>query len=103
MYYSFIISLSSPVGDFVAVIYDETWWAGEIASVEEGRCLIKFMVRKGPNRFTWPAKEETDWIAKKGIFARFPSPPVPVSHRYVGFEPQAFLCVIICRQVSERE
>ena len=90
---------SFPAGDFVAVIYDETWWVGEVAKVKEGKCLIQFMVRKGPNRFIWPEKVETDWLPKEGIFARFPTLPVPVCRRYVGFEQEAYLSV--CSSVDK--
>ena len=86
------------VGDYVAVIYDETWWAGQIMEVKDENCSISFMVGKGENRYRWPDKEQKDWIHQSGVFAKFPAAPIPVSTRYMAFHEESFWTVKDCIQ-----
>ena len=76
------------VGDYVAVIYDDAWWAGEVADVNGSMCHINFLTQKGPNKFCWPTQKDDAWVAKTGIFRRLPCPPAPVTSRYLGFDTQ---------------
>ncbi|XP_071481427.1 uncharacterized protein [Diadema antillarum] len=77
-------------GDFVAVVYGKTWWVGEVLELKGEDAHINFLLNKGDNKYSWPDKPEQDWIRRTGIFAIFPSPPIPVSSRHLGFEENTF-------------
>ncbi|KAJ8048419.1 hypothetical protein HOLleu_00730 [Holothuria leucospilota] len=43
--------LDYTVGEYVAVIYDDDWWAGEVIGAKDNKCHINFMAKKGDNKF----------------------------------------------------
>lgn len=51
------------------------------------------MMDKGENKFVWPVKKEELLVAKTGIFTRLDHPPIPVSTRYLGFDPALYRSV----------
>ncbi|XP_033638655.1 uncharacterized protein LOC117299279 [Asterias rubens] len=93
------------VGEYVAVIFDDAWWAGEVTNVSDEMCLVNFLTRKGENHFAWPSQKDDAWIQKKGIFKQLPSPPTPVTSRYLGFDPGVFKDVTsaVSRYLQENE
>jgi hypothetical protein len=75
-------------GQYVACMYDEKWWVGNIRELchEENDVLVNFMHPNGPARsFSWPAREDTCWVPLEGILC-FLSPPVTRNGRQYHLE-----------------
>ena len=77
----------------------------EVTNVSDEMCLVNFLTRKGENHFAWPSQKDDAWIQKKGIFKQLPSPPTPVTSRYLGFDPGVFKDVTsaVSRYLQENE
>lgn len=78
------------VGCYVAVIFDSTWFPGEVTKIQMNSCTINFLAAKGENRFIWPTRKDELEVEKSGIFTVLPCPPEPVSQRYLGFAAEVY-------------
>jgi hypothetical protein len=82
-----VTSATFVVGAFVVAVYDSDWYIGQVEGEdpdqeEEGYTLVKYMEKKGHNRFVWG----TDDILKtsNNDILLLVDPPVPVSNRHMG-------------------
>lgn len=65
------------VGQYVACVYDNKWWIGNICeiSTEENDTLITFMHPQGPAQsFYWPERRDVCWVPEQHILATVPVP-----------------------------
>lgn len=83
-------------GQFVACIYDNVWWIGNICdiSVSEHDALIDFMHPHGPAAsFHWPLRKDTCWVPEQHIIAVLPAPSACATGRSYSY-PEAIMTSI---------
>lgn len=79
------------VGSWVAVVYDDDWWPGEIERMQDDAFTINFMKpQSGVNRFAWPRKTERDTLPIAEILCVLDEPPAPASRRHFSFSEKTF-------------
>ena len=66
-------------GEFVAVMYENHWDPGRVASVEDsGRVYVKCMEyleeESWTNKFVWPGKKDEDWYEKEDLILKLDPP-----------------------------
>lgn len=68
--------------DWVAVVYDNTWYPGIIEHISVDILTVSFM-QPTPlgDKFFWPKKADRQTICSNGILCKI-KPPVPVSNRH---------------------
>ena len=81
------------VGEYVVAVYDDQWYIAIVEGEdpdeeEEGFTLLKYMDRKGDNKFVWGKDDllktkDTDIISKV-------SAPIKVSSRFLGLSKDDF-------------
>lgn len=86
-----------PVGTFLVAMYEGTWFVGQVEGEDpdeeaEGFTLIRYMERKGDNRFLYSSKDilktlNTDILLKT-------EPPIPVSNRGFWGLPQETVKIV---------
>ena len=96
-YFCSYVQLIARIGTFKLGISSplcmvKTWWVGEVLELKGEDAHINFLLNKGENKY-WPDKRDQDWIRRTGIFAIFPTPPIPVSSRHLGFAETTFRSV----------
>ena len=72
-------------GQYVACIYDNEWWVGNICEVseEEHDARVKFMHPPGPAQsFHWPAHEDKCWVSEDHLLKILPSPTTTSGRLY---------------------
>ena len=67
------------VGEFIAVMYENHWYPGTVASVEDfGRVQVKCMKyleeESWTNKFVWPGKKDEDWYEKEDLILKLDPP-----------------------------
>ncbi|XP_054278012.1 uncharacterized protein LOC128996630 isoform X2 [Macrosteles quadrilineatus] len=71
-------------GDWVSVIYDNTWYPGVVEEVTDQDMTINFMKRSG-TFFVWPTKLDKQSVPLNGILSTL-NPPIKVSSRLFKVE-----------------
>jgi hypothetical protein len=61
-------------GDFVAALYSNRWYIGEVADIDDGEIEINFMKSNKCNTFQWPAGEDKIWLNPKDILSKVKKP-----------------------------
>ena len=56
--------------DWVAVIFNEQWYIGNVTSVNGPLITVKFMRNTGCNRYMWPARDDIATISGNSILAK---------------------------------
>lgn len=80
-------------GQFVACIYDNVWWIGNICeiSLSEQDASIDFMHPHGPNAsFHWPVRKDICWVPEQHIIAVLPAPSAYTMGRSYSY-PEAII------------
>jgi len=78
------------VGTFVAAVYEKSWYLAQVEGEEEeeeGFTLLKYMERKGYNKFVWGDKDilrtrDSDILMEV-------DPPLPTNSRFYGLPKEA--------------
>lgn len=71
------------VGDWVAVLYDEEWYPGNVQKTGLGKLEIKFMTHCG-QYFKWPTKPDVQIISDDGVLCHLEE-PISVTSRIFKF------------------
>ena len=73
--------------DYIAVIYDDLWWLGQVSCVNEEQqdAEISFLHPHGPGKlFAWPEKEDICCVPLTHMLCRLRNAPEPASSRKLG-------------------
>lgn len=71
------------VASWVAVLYNETWYPGEVLEIQNDQIQVKCMEKAGKSQFKWPKEDDVMWYTNYDVLCRI-EPPVPVSTRAFG-------------------
>ncbi|XP_054288719.1 uncharacterized protein LOC129004253 [Macrosteles quadrilineatus] len=66
---------------WVAAIYDDNWYPGQVDSMEGEKITVNFMKRVGDTRFIWPTTKDRQELMKNEILCCI-EPPYPISARH---------------------
>jgi hypothetical protein len=71
----------------VVAVYKNDWFIGQVEgedpdTEEEGYTLVKYMEKKGHNRFLWGAQDMLK--CRNNDILLLVDPPIPVSNRHMG-------------------
>lgn len=75
-------------GQFIACMYDNKWWIGNINSIalQEHDALIDFMHPHGPaTSFYWPSRKDTCWVPEQHLVAILPAPSISSTGRSYNY------------------
>lgn len=73
-----LLSLPIQTSDWVAVLYDDQWWPGNVDTIDNDHLIITFMKPVGVNKFIWPSIPVKDKILK---LTRLEDPLIPINNR----------------------
>ncbi|KAI8498685.1 hypothetical protein Bbelb_238870 [Branchiostoma belcheri] len=73
------------IGDYVAAVYDSSWYVGEVEDVDDGEYSVRFMQQTG-QKFKWPQRKDDLWIDPADVLCVVPKPlPTAKSERMFTF------------------
>lgn len=70
------------IGKWCVLTYDKEIYPGIIVAKDEGYAQVKCMHCVGPNRYFWPAREDSIWYILDDILRLIPA-PLNVTARHV--------------------
>jgi hypothetical protein len=81
----------------MVAVYENDWFIGQVEgedpdTEEEGYTLVKYMEKKGHNRFLWGAQDMLK--TRNNDILLLVDPPIPVSNRHMGL-PAATLKSVV--------
>lgn len=85
---SFVPVANLQPGQYVACIYDNNWWIGNVSeiSIEDHDASINFMHPHGmAYSFHWPVRSDTCWIPEEQIIGILPAPTASAMGRQYSF------------------
>ena len=80
-------------GQWIAVLYDEQWWLGEVLDVKYLNGVPNYAIKHqskplSDNKFNYMPKPQTEVIAGQICLAILPGTPESVDNRLTGYDPE---------------
>ena len=91
-------------GQWIAILYEDEWWPGEVTSVQSGGDLLRYEIKHvfkpvAENKFTSMHKAQIEVITGPTYLAILPGDPPPLDHRtrYYGYDSETSKRVSIAK------
>ena len=94
-------------GQWIAVLYDEQWWPGEVVNVKYLNDVPNYEIKHqfkpvSDNKFTYMPKPQTEVIVGQTYLAILPGAPEPVDRRFLGYDPETVKLVSLAKMSALR-